>query len=74
MTPAEAAYRWGIKQETVKNKLKPSLNEEQINEFIDKGYIKYFSKPGGQRKEWIISEKAMELWFGKNNKKITKKG
>lgn len=68
MTPAEAAHRWGLPQETVKSKLKPSIvGEETINEMINAGLIKYFQKPDGRRKEWIISEKAMELWFGKNN-------
>jgi len=66
MTPAEAAHRWGISQETVKSRLKPSLYENQINEMIDAGLIKYFQKPGNQRKEWIISIEAMEKWFGKN--------
>lgn len=65
MTPAEAAYRWGIKQDTVKNRLKPSVYPSQIDTFINAGLIKCFKKPGGQRNEWIISEKAMEKWFGK---------
>ncbi|MBM7541819.1 DNA-binding protein [Amphibacillus cookii] len=62
MTPAEAAFRWGKNQETVKNKLKPSLNKE-LDEMIELGLIKYFQKPGGSRKEWIISVQAMEKWF-----------
>ena len=65
MTPAEAAHRWGLKQETVKNKLKPSLNKEQIEQMIEQGLIKCFSKPGGSRKEWIVSEEAMKMWFSK---------
>lgn len=68
MSPAEAAYRWGISQETVKSKLKPSLYQAQINEMIEKGLIKHFQKPGAQRKEWIISADAMEQWFGNKNK------
>lgn len=67
MTPSEAAYRWEVNQETVKNKLKPSINKN-INEFIDQGLIKFFQHPDGKRKEWIISEQAMEKWFGKKNK------
>lgn len=63
MTPAEAAYRWGKNQETVRNKLKPSLNKE-LDEMIETGLIKCFQKPGGSRKEWIISVQAMEIWFG----------
>lgn len=65
MTPSESAYRWGVNQETVKNKLKPSINKN-IDEFIEQGLIKFFQHPDGQRKEWIISEQAMEKWFGKN--------
>ncbi|MDC3414255.1 DNA-binding protein [Terrihalobacillus insolitus] len=63
MTPSEAAFRWGLKQETVKSKLKPSINKH-IDDMINDGLIKYFKKPNGQRKEWIISEDAMEIWFG----------
>jgi hypothetical protein len=67
MTPAEAAFRWGVNQETVKNKLKPSItSEEEINRMIDRGLIKYFIKPGGTRKEWILSKQAMYEWFGKS--------
>lgn len=67
MTPNEAAYRWGINQETVKNKLKPSLNKEEIEKMQSEGLIKSFVRPDGKRKEWIISVKAMEIWFGKIN-------
>ncbi|MBM7540195.1 DNA-binding protein [Amphibacillus cookii] len=59
----EGPFRWGKNQETVKNKLKPSLNKE-LDEMIESGLIKFFQKPGGSRKEWIISVQAMEKWFG----------
>lgn len=65
MTPAEAAHRWGLSPETVKSRLKPSLYENQINEMVDQGLIKFFQNPSGTRKEWIVSTEAMELWFGK---------
>lgn len=66
MTPSEAAERWGVAQVTVRNKIKPSYTpQEDIDEMINKGLIKYYKKPGGQRREWIISKQAMELWFGK---------
>ena len=64
MTPSEAAYRWGINQETVKNKLKPSINKN-IDDFIEKGLIKFFQHPDGKRKEWVVTTQAMEKWFGK---------
>lgn len=63
MTPAEAAYRWGIPQETVKSKLKPSINKK-LDDMIDRGLIKYFQHPEGKRREWIISADAMREWFG----------
>lgn len=69
MSPSEAAYRWGLSQDTVKSRLKPSLYEKQINKMLDEGLIKSFQKPNGQRKEWIISFEAMEKWFGKENQK-----
>lgn len=67
MTPNEASYRWGINQETVKNKLKPSLNKKEIEEMEREGLIKSFVRPEGKRREWIISVQAMERWFGKNS-------
>lgn len=73
MTVAEAAHRWGLSQETVKNKLKPSVvGQKTIDDMIKKGLIKYFQKPGGKRKEWIVSRRAMEIWFGeKTSKKLS---
>ncbi|MBN6205045.1 hypothetical protein JYK21_01160 [Ralstonia pickettii] len=67
MTPNEAAYKWEKNQETVKNKLKPSLNKKEIEEMESEGLIKSFVRPDGKRKEWIVSIAAMEKWFGKNN-------
>ena len=68
MTPNEASYRWRIKQETVKNKLKPSLNKKEIEAMEKEGLIKSFVRPNRKRKEWIISKKAMYQWFGDPNK------
>ncbi|MGA4466555.1 DNA-binding protein [Bacillus bombysepticus] len=68
MSPAEAAYKWGIKRDTLKNRYSPSmLNEEQKKELqrmIDEGLIKFFLPPNGTRKDWIISRTAMFKWFG----------
>ena len=69
MTPAEAAYRWGVPQDTVKSRLKPSLYEKQLKEMIQAGLIKYFQNPERQRGEWIVSVQAMEKWFGPEPKK-----
>ncbi|GER73451.1 helix-turn-helix domain-containing protein [Weizmannia acidilactici] len=66
MTVNEAAERWGISKETIKSRLKPSLYPgSQIDDMINAGLIKYYQKPGNQRKEWIISVGAMEKWFGR---------
>lgn len=65
MTPNEAAYRWGKNQETLKNKLKNSLNAEEIKCMEKEGLIKSFIRPDGKRKDWIISTQAMEKWFPK---------
>ncbi|WP_445327065.1 hypothetical protein [Sporosarcina sp. FSL K6-1508] len=44
----------------MKNKTKPSkANPEEIKRMIENGLIKYFQKPGGKRKEWIISRAAI---------------
>lgn len=65
MTPNEASYRWGVEREALKERLRPSRNEKQIQEFKDKGLIKSFRRPDGKRNEWIISSEAMEMWYGK---------
>lgn len=73
MTPNEASYRWGINQETVKSKLKPSINKKEIERMEKDGLIKSFVRPNGKRKEWILSKDAMYQWFGepkKQNKKL----
>jgi len=69
MTPSEAAYKWGLNQDTVKSRLKPSLYGDKVNGMIDRGLIKCFQKPDGKRKEWIVSVQAMEEWFGKKAKR-----
>ena len=63
MTPSEASFRWGKNQETVKSKLKHSLNDEEIERMEKEGLIKSFVRPDGKRKEWIISKEAMKQWF-----------
>ena len=70
MTVTEAADRWGIPVETLKNKLKPSMASSwaQTEQMIAEGLLKYYQKDGGNRK-WIISEAAMIRWFGEKKKK-----
>lgn len=65
MTVNEAAERYGINVNTIKNRLKPSLPKywKETNEMIEEGLLKFYQK--GQRKEWIISEEAIKRWFGK---------
>lgn len=69
MTPAEAAYRWDIKIERLKEKLKPSRNNDQIEEMVKKGLIKYFIEPGKRNRSWIISADAMKKWYPKESEK-----
>lgn len=68
MTPAEAVYRWNIARETLRDKYNPTrITDEKrasIQNMLDKGLLKFFLHPKGQRKEWIISEQAMNIWFG----------
>lgn len=67
MCLGEAAYRWGISTQTLKNRLKPSIkgNEEKIARMVDHGLIKYSVSPLSQQGLWIISVQAMEQWYGK---------
>lgn len=68
MTPAEAAYRWGVSLEAVKERLKPSRKSENLEEMINAGLIKHFKKPGARSGAWIISRDAMENWYGPEEK------
>jgi len=72
MTVAEAADRWGIPIETLKNKLKPSLSSSwaQTEKMIEEGLLKYYQKDDDGNRKWIISEAAMKLWFGDKRKKL----
>ncbi|MCF3942227.1 helix-turn-helix domain-containing protein [Oceanobacillus alkalisoli] len=70
MTPAEAAYRWGIKIERLKERLKPSRNNEEIEQMVKDGQIKYFIEPGKKNRSWIISTDAMEKWYPKESKNV----
>ena len=67
MTPNEAAFRWGVNTETVKNKLKMSLNKDEIELMQKEGLIKSFIEPGKKNRSWIVTTQAMEKWFGKEN-------
>ena len=65
MTVNEAAERFNIPVETIKNRLKPSIKSfnSQLEQMIEEGLVKYYLKEDGKRKEWIISEDAMKIWF-----------
>ncbi|WP_312498206.1 hypothetical protein [Bacillus luti] len=67
MTVNEAAKRFNIPAATIRNRLKPSIKNFtfQLEHMIDVGLVKYYLKPGGKRKEWIITEDAMRIWFSK---------
>lgn len=66
MHVAEAAERWGVPIETVKNKLKPAnkYTWPKTLEMIEEGLLKYHQQEGKKQKNWIISTAAMERWFG----------
>ncbi|MDZ5480402.1 DNA-binding protein [Bacillus thuringiensis] len=65
MTVNEAAERFNIPVETIKNRLKPSIKSfsAQLEQMIEEGLIKSYLKKDGKRKEWIISVDAMNIWF-----------
>lgn len=55
MTITEAAERYNINQQTLKNKLKPSvIGQEKIDEWIADGLIRLSAKT------WIVSVEFME--------------
>lgn len=65
-TIAEASYKWGISENTIKERLKISRNKEQIDQYIKSGLVKYFVKPDGKRGDWIISDKFMNKFYKKD--------
>jgi len=65
MTPTEACHRWGIKTTTLSWHLK---KPDTMKVYIDKGWAKSFLKPGGTRKEWIVSVEMMVDLYGKEPK------
>lgn len=64
MSPTEAAIRWGLSPETVRFRLKHHSYKDEVEQMIKDGLIKRYTKPGGKRSEWIISEGAMKKWYG----------
>lgn len=64
-TIAEAAHKWGVSESTIKSRLRVNRHAEQVESLKEQGLIKAFIKPNGKRKDWIISEQAMEIWFEK---------
>ncbi|OKA18084.1 hypothetical protein BJR05_27305 [Bacillus cereus] len=71
MTVNEAAERFNIPVETIKNRLKPSIKSfnSQLEQMIEEGFVKYYLKEDGKRKEWIISEEAITVWFPRKEEK-----
>lgn len=69
MSLTEAAEKWNKSRHTVRSRLNTEVYGEQIELFIEKGWLKYFIPEGKENKNWIISVDAMEVWFGKEPKK-----
>lgn len=69
MSPAEAAFRWGIEKKRLLEKLninrRPTLKQE-----LEEGIVKYFKVPGAKNGNWIVSTKAMKRWYGLEPKLI----
>lgn len=68
MTRTEAAYRWGINDNALKERLK-TRNAHNLAPHIENGRIKQFKAPGAIRGEWIITKELMEIWYGPEPKK-----
>lgn len=64
MSPTEAAYRWGISTNTIKERLKFERRPKALQEELDQGLLKCYIKPGGKRGEWILTTTIMEKWYG----------
>ncbi|GIP25455.1 hypothetical protein J23TS9_05850 [Paenibacillus sp. J23TS9] len=58
LTPSEAAYRWGMKRNT----LIAALNRGRFNEHLSNGEVRRFTQHGST--EWYLSVKAMRNVYG----------
>jgi predicted transcriptional regulator len=70
MTVSEAAERWGVPADTIRNYLKPSNKKkwQKTEKMIELGLLKYHQSKFDTKKEWILSKDAMEVWFGVEKK------
>ena len=69
MTVGEAAERWGVKYDTLKQRLRPSKNKN-LDNMIEQGLVKSYQAQGAKQKTWIISEDAMKFWYGEDKKTL----
>lgn len=67
MTITEAAYRYNISRDTLKDRLAMRTDSAklEVQALIDDGYIKHFKAPDAKRGEWIVTTVAMEKLFKK---------
>lgn len=62
MTIVEASERFGVNQDTLKNKFKPSVaGRDKIQAWVNEGLIRQSGKT------WLITEKFMETVFSNKN-------
>lgn len=67
----EAALKYDISYETLKNKVKPSLaKQEQVEDMIERGLIRYYEPPRDPDKKyqktqryWLVTDEAIQEWF-----------
>lgn len=62
LTPSEAAFRWGIKRNT----LIAALTRGRFDELLESGEVRKFTQHGST--EWYVSVKAMREIYGDENK------
>lgn len=72
MTVKEAAYRWNVDARTLREKLniqrRPALQKD-----MDNGLVKYFKAPDSKQGEWMITRRAMRMWYGEEVNKPAEK-
>lgn len=61
MTIAEAIYYWDISKYKLNKKLQ---DEAFIAAYVDEKLVKFFEHPENKKRYWIISNVAMEHWYG----------
>lgn len=65
MTIAEAIYYWDVSKYKLNKRLQ---DDEFIMPYVEEKLVKFFDHPENNKRHWIISQTAMEHWYGQKKR------